>query len=306
VADLPPPREFGLGRGLDALIPPPPDSRSAHEVPLDRITANPQQPRARFDADELDALTVSITAHGVLQPVIVRGLANGNYQLVAGERRVRAARQAGLTTIPAVIRDPSEEEMIELALVENLQRTDLNPLEEALGFRVLIERFGLAHDAIATRVGRSRASVTNAIRLLDLAPETQEALLEGQISEGHARALAGLTVSELQVAALELVLERHLSVRQTEELVRRRRRPASTAAADDRADLQEVEQRLREILATRVAITRTRRGGRISIDFGSDEELGRLLSWIAGHAPSHDEAPLDPVPIPVAAGERGS
>lgn len=302
MADPIAPREFGLGRGLDALIPPPPDSQSAQMIPLERITANPQQPRARFDADELDALTVSIGAHGVLQPVIVRGLANGNYQLIAGERRVRAARQAGLTTIPAVIRDPSEEQMIELALVENLQRTDLNPLEEALGFRVLIERFGLAHDTIAIRVGRSRASVTNAIRLLDLAPETQEALLEGQISEGHARALAGLTVSELQVAALELVLERHLSVRQTEELVRRRRRPVA-AAADDRADLQEVEQRLREILATRVAITRTRRGGRISIDFGSDEELGRLLAWIAGHAPGPDHAHRDQVPVPVTAGE---
>ncbi len=303
MADVSTPREFGLGRGLDALIPPPPDSHAGLPIPLERIVANPQQPRARFDTDQLDALAVSIAAHGVLQPIIVRGLANGNYQLIAGERRVRAARQAGLTSIPAVVRDPSEEEMIELALVENLQRTDLNPLEEALGFRVLIDRFGMPHEAIASRVGRSRASVTNAIRLLDLAPETQEALLEGQISEGHARALAGLTVSELQVAVLELVLERHLSVRQTEELVRRRRRPVRDTAAPDRDDLQEVEQRLREILATRVAITRTRRGGRISIDFGSDEELGRLLSWIVGHAPTPEQSDAEPVAIGI--GELG-
>lgn len=291
-----PPREFGLGRGLDALIAPPDGSGDARQIPLDRIVPNPHQPRARFEGQDQDVLAASISAHGVLQPVVVRGLANGDYQLIAGERRVRAARQAGLTQVPAVIRDPSEEQMIELALIENLQRTDLNPLEEAMGFRVLIERFGLAHDAVASRIGRSRASVSNALRLLDLAPETQEALLEGKISEGHARALAGLTVTELQVAALQIVLERHLSVRQTEELVRRRRRRGrgdETVAV--RGDLQELESHLREILATRVAITRTRRGGRISIDFASDEELTRLFAWIIRTAPENDE--IDPIPI---------
>jgi ParB family chromosome partitioning protein len=291
-----PPREFGLGRGLDALIAPPDGSGDARQIPLDRIVPNPHQPRARFEGLDQDVLAASISAHGVLQPVVVRGLANGDYQLIAGERRVRAARQAGLTQVPAVIRDPSEEQMIELALIENLQRTDLNPLEEATGFRVLIERFGLAHDAVATRIGRSRASVSNALRLLDLAPETQDALLAGKISEGHARALAGLTVTELQVAALQIVLERHLSVRQTEELVRRRRRRGrgdETVAV--RGDLQELESHLREILATRVAITRTRRGGRISIDFASDEELTRLFAWIIRTAPENDE--IDPIRI---------
>jgi len=291
-----PPREFGLGRGLDALIAPPDGSGDARQIALDRIVPNPHQPRARFEGQDQDVLAASISAHGVLQPVVVRGLANGDYQLIAGERRVRAARQAGLTQVPAVIRDPSEEQMIELALIENLQRTDLNPLEEAMGFRVLIERFGLAHDAVASRIGRSRASVSNALRLLDLAPETQEALLEGQISEGHARALAGLTVSELQLAALQIVLERHLSVRQTEELVRRRRRHGrgdETVAV--RGDLQELESHLREILATRVTITRTRRGGRISIDFASDEELTRLFAWIIRTAQENDDT--DPIRI---------
>ena len=291
-----PPREFGLGRGLDALIAPPDSSGDARQIPLGRIVPNPHQPRARFEGQDQDVLAASISAHGVLQPVVVRGLANGDYQLIAGERRVRAARQAGLTQVPAVIRDPSEEQMIELALIENLQRTDLNPLEEAMGFRVLIERFGLAHDAVASRIGRSRASVSNALRLLDLDPETQEALLEGKISEGHARALAGLTVTELQVAALQIVLERHLSVRQTEELVRRRRRRGrGDESVAVRGDLQELESHLREILATRVAITRTRRGGRISIDFASDEELTRLFAWIIRTAPEIDE--IDPIPI---------
>jgi ParB family chromosome partitioning protein len=149
---------------------------------------------------------------------------------------------------------------------------------------------------VAGRIGRSRASVSNSLRLLDLAPETQEALLEGQISEGHARALAGLTVSELQVAALQIVLERHLSVRQTEELVRRRRRPGrGDATVAVRGDLQELESHLREILATRVSIARTRRGGRISIDFASDEELTRLFAWIVRNAPENDD--IDPIPI---------
>jgi ParB family chromosome partitioning protein len=297
-------REYGLGRGLDALIPPPSDGEAGRQIPLDRIVANPHQPRARFEEAELGELAASIDAHGVLQPIVVRGLPNGDYQLIAGERRVRAARLAGLSQIPAVVREPSEEEMVELALIENLQRTDLNPLEEAIGFRLLIERFGMAHEAVAGRVGRSRAAVSNALRLLDLAPETQEALLDGQISEGHARALAGLTVPELQVAALAIVLERQLSVRQTEELVRRRRRqarPDPQVAPEE--DLAELENRLRGLLATKVAITRTRRGGRISIDFGSDEELERLIGWIIGTA---REPNGTPVSVPIAAGSEGT
>jgi ParB family chromosome partitioning protein len=296
-------REYGLGRGLDALIPPPADGEAGRQIPLDRIVANPHQPRARFEEAELGELAASIDAHGVLQPIVVRGLPNGDYQLIAGERRVRAARLAGLSQIPAVVREPSEEEMVELALIENLQRTDLNPLEEAIGFRLLIERFGMAHEAVAGRVGRSRAAVSNALRLLDLAPETQEALLDGQISEGHARALAGLTVPELQVAALAIVLERQLSVRQTEELVRRRRRqarPDPQVAPEE--DLAELENRLRGLLATKVAIIRTRRGGRISIDFGSDEELERLIGWIIGTA---REPNGTPVSVPIAAGSEG-
>jgi ParB family chromosome partitioning protein len=295
-------REYGLGRGLDALIPPPSDGEAGRQIPLDRIVANPHQPRARFEEEELGELAASIDAHGVLQPIVVRGLPNGDYQLIAGERRVRAARLAGLSQIPAVVREPSEEEMVELALIENLQRTDLNPLEEAIGFRLLIERFGMAHEAVAGRVGRSRAAVSNALRLLDLAPVTQEALLDGQISEGHARALAGLTVPELQVAALAIVLERQLSVRQTEELVRRRRRqarPDPQVAPEE--DLAELENRLRGLLATKVAITRTRRGGRISIDFGSDEELERLIGWIIGTA----REPTAAVSVPIAAGSEG-
>ncbi len=294
---MPDQREFGLGRGLEALIPPPAGSEDGRQIPLDRIVANPHQPRARFEGAELTDLAASISTHGVLQPVVVRGLPNGDYQLIAGERRVRAARMAGLAQIPAVMREPTEEQMVELALIENLQREDLNPLEEALGFRLLIDRFGMPHEAVASRVGRSRAAVSNALRLLDLAPETQEALLEGQISEGHARALAGLTVPELQVATLAIVLERQLSVRQTEELVRRRRRQARPDPVEaQQDDLQELENRLRGLLATKVAITRTRRGGRISIEFASDEELDRLMTWILRNVPERQ---------PVAVGANG-
>ena len=294
---MPDQREFGLGRGLEALIPPPAGSEDGRQIPLDRIVANPHQPRARFEGAELTDLAASISTHGVLQPVVVRGLPNGDYQLIAGERRVRAARMAGLAQIPAVVREPTEEQMVELALIENLQREDLNPLEEALGFRLLIDRFGMPHEAVASRVGRSRAAVSNALRLLDLAPETQEALLEGQISEGHARALAGLTVPELQVAALAIVLERQLSVRQTEELVRRRRRQARPDPVEaQQDDLQELENRLRGLLATKVAITRTRRGGRISIEFASDEELDRLMTWILRNVPERQ---------PMAVGANG-
>jgi ParB family transcriptional regulator, chromosome partitioning protein len=269
---VPDQREFGLGRGLDALIPPPAGSEDGRQIPLDRIVANPHQPRARFEGAELTDLAASISTHGVLQPVVVRGLPNGDYQLVAGERRVRAARMAGLAQIPAVIREPTEEQMVELALIENLQREDLNPLEEALGFRLLIDRFGMPHEAVASRVGRSRAAVTNALRLLDLAPE-------------------------LQVAALAIVLERQLSVRQTEELVRRRRRQARPDPVEaQQEDLQELENRLRGLLATKVAITRTRRGGRISIEFASDEELDRLMTWILRNVPERE---------PVAVGASG-
>jgi ParB family transcriptional regulator, chromosome partitioning protein len=274
---------FGLGRGLDALIPGGRDDAAVLEVPLDRIERSPNQPRAAFDEELLGELAASIAVHGVIQPVIVRNLADGSYQLIAGERRLRAARLAGLDTIPVVVRDASDgSDSLELALIENLQRADLNPIETALAYRELIDRFGLTHEAVARQVGKSRVAISNALRLLDLAPETKQAIVEGRITEGHGRALAAITIPELQRAVLGVVLERGLSVRQTEELVRRKREEAP-AAAERRTlghDLVDLEAQLRGVLATKVGIVRTRRGGRLVIEFYSDEELDRLYSII--------------------------
>jgi ParB family transcriptional regulator, chromosome partitioning protein len=288
-------RAFGLGRGLDALIPAGTDAAGVLELPLDRIERSPNQPRADFDEGLLGELAASIAVHGVLQPVIVRNLADGSYQLIAGERRLRAARLAGLDTIPAVIREASDgTDSLELALIENLQRADLNPIETALAYRELIDRFGLTHEAVARQVGKSRVAISNSLRLLDLAPETRQAITDGRISEGHGRALAAITIPELQRVVLSVVLERQLSVRQTEELVRRKR--AEAPVAPERRsighDLQDLEAQLRGVLATKVGIVRTRRGGRLVIDFYSDEELDRLYSIITrgAGAPPADTA----------------
>ena len=273
-------RSFGLGRGLDALIPGAVTAAAIQQIAVDRIVPNPHQPRMLFPAGDLEALANSIRAHGVIQPVVLRASAAGDYELVAGERRLRAARMAGLSHVPAVVRSSSEIDMLQLALIENLQRADLNPLEEAVAFEELATTFGLTHDQIAGQVGRSRAAVSNALRLLDLQENTRRALLDGRISEGHGRALASLTQPAAQEAALELVLERRMSVRQTEELVRRHGRAGRPAGEPANDDIAELEARLRQHLATRVSIVRSRRGGRIVIDFGTTEELERLTGLI--------------------------
>ena len=280
-------RAFGLGRGLDALIPRTHEESGVQELPIDRISRNPHQPRGQFDDEQLAELAASIALHGVLQPVVVRVGADGAYELVAGERRLRASRLAGKATIPAVVRDTSGDEMLQLALVENVQRADLNAIEQAQAYRELTDRFGLTHEEVARQVGKSRVAVSNSLRLLDLAPETQRAILDGRISEGHGRALAALSVHEFQRAVLQVVLDRHLSVRQTEELVRRRREhPEAKARQPLTGDLADVEAQLRGMLATKVGIQRTRRGGRLVIDFYSDEELDRIYSIITRGAGS--------------------
>jgi ParB family chromosome partitioning protein len=274
-------RPFGLGRGLEALIPPAAGGTAALEIPIDRVARNPHQPRSNFDDASLGELSASIAAHGVLQPIVVRSTSDGAYELIAGERRLMASRAAGLSTIPAVVRETAGGEALELALVENLQRADLNAMEEAGAYRELIDRFGLSHEAVARQVGKSRVAISNALRLLDLAPETRQAIVDGRISEGHGRALAAITILELQRAVLQLVLDRRLSVRQTEELVRRKRSaPASHQPALLTGDLADLEAQLRGILATKVGIVRTRRGGRLVIEFYSDEELDRLYGII--------------------------
>ncbi len=275
-----PERAQGLGRGLAALIPQRADVRPGQvDIPLASIRPNPDQPRRRFGEAEMATLVASIREHGVLQPVLVAETLDG-YQLIAGERRVRAAQAAGLDRIPAVIRVLDDRSRLELALVENLQREDLDPIEAARGFRRLIDDFGFTHEDIAERVGRARSTVANTLRLLDLAAVVQLAIGDGRISEGHGRALGGLSPDH-QEHVLGAVIDQELSVRQTEELVRRKRAEQPSRERPNLShDLQDVEAQLRGMLATKVGIQRTRRGGRLVIDFYSDEELDRLYSII--------------------------
>jgi ParB family transcriptional regulator, chromosome partitioning protein len=281
-------RPQGLGRGLAALIPQRgPTTNGSIEIPLARIRENPRQPRLRMDDDALAALAESIRQHGVIQPVLVTETIDG-YQLVAGERRVRAARLAGLDRIPAIVRQLADRQQLELALVENLQREDLDPIEAARAYRQLIDDFAFTQAELATRVGRARSTVANTLRLLELNSAVQDAVVSGAISEGHARAIGGLP-TETQAHVVSAVIEDDLSVRQTEELVRRLREPrpipaeaAPRPAADP--DVERVEEDLRRSLGTKVRLTRTRRGGRITIEYYGDEELARLYQRLTGGA----------------------
>jgi ParB family chromosome partitioning protein len=280
-------RSSGLGRGLAALIPQRSTGAGPVEVPLSRIRPNPLQPRKKIGQAELEALAASIAEHGVLLPVLVTETLDG-YQLVAGERRFRAAQLAGLERIPVVIRQVADRDQLELALVENLQREDLNPLEEAHAFRQLIDDFGLTQEDVAARVGRARSTVANTLRLLDLDDRVQADVIEERLTEGHARALGGLP-REQQARVAETVIERDLSVHQTEELVRRLRepRPVPTAEAERPRldpDLERVEEELRRSLGTKVTLARSRKGGRIIIEYYSDEELAQLYDRLTGGA----------------------
>jgi ParB family chromosome partitioning protein len=277
-------RQSSLGRGLSSLIPQRTQNAATTEIPIERIRPNPRQPRQRMDPAELDSLAASIREHGVLQPILVTETLDG-YQLVAGERRFRASQQAGLERIPAVIRQLADRDQLELALVENLQRADLGPLEEAHAYQSLVGEFAMTHDQIAQRVGRAKSTITNTIHLLDLEASVQEALSDGKLSAGHARAIGGLPTEQQARVAIS-VIDQGFSVRHTEEMVRRLRdpRPASAAAAARTLDpdLERVEDDLRRTLGTKVTLARSRKGGRIIIEFYSDEELGQLYDRLIG------------------------
>ncbi len=276
----------GLGRGLGALIPNL-DGDRPREIALRDIVANPDQPRHRFDEESLASLATSIAEHGVLQPVLVTQ-APGGYQLVAGERRFRAAQMAGLDRIPAIVRTVDEQQRLALALVENLQRTDLNPLDEARAFRRLADEFGLTQEEIGTRMGRSRPAVANTLRLLDASVSVQEAVEDGRISEGHARAIAGLDSHDEQGHLLAVVTGRALSVRKTEALTRRLKESALGPGEDVSGepavdpDIERLEAGLRSALGTKVTLSQRRRGGRITIDYYDHDDLARLYERLAG------------------------
>lgn len=282
-----PERPQGLGRGLAALIPQRTGGTPGPiDLLIDHIRPNPYQPRRHFDPAELATLTASIREHGVLQPIVVTEALDG-YELVAGERRLRAAAAAGLERIPAIVRRFDDRARLEIALVENLQREDLDPIEAALGFRRLIDEFGFTQEDISERVGRARSTVANTLRLLDLAPVVQTAVVDRRLTEGHARALGGLSI-EHQERVVGTVVDQDLSVRQTEELVRRLREPRGktqeTTTRPRRADpeLERVEEDLRRALGTKVSLAKSRAGGRIVIEYYSDEELGRLYERLTG------------------------
>ena len=274
-----------LGRGLASLIPQRDGpASSVLDVPLSRVVPNPHQPRHHWDDADLADLAASIREHGVLQPVLVTETIDG-YQLIAGERRVRAARLAGLDRIPALVRQLADRDQLEVALVENVQRSDLDPIDEALAYRQLIDEFGLTQERVAERVGKARATIANTLRLLDLHAAVQAAIAAGRITEGHGRALGGLPVDD-QAQVLATVVGQGLSVRQAEELVRRLREPRATREPATKprldAELERVEEDLRQRLGTKVSLTRSRKGGRIVIEYYSDEELGRLYDRLIG------------------------
>ncbi|UCC61534.1 MAG: ParB/RepB/Spo0J family partition protein [Anaerolineae bacterium] len=285
----------GLGKGLAALIPTElaelaeAAAASIREVHLDAIAPNPHQPRQKQDLAALQELADSIREHGLIQPLIVttalpdQQVAGVSYQLIAGERRWAAARLAGLSAVPVIVKEATAQQMLELALVENIQRADLNPLEEAAAYRQLIDEFGLTQEEVAARVGKSRVAVANVVRLLRLPDEVKAALLEGQISEGHARALLAAEAAEKMIQLLRVVIRQGLNVRQTEELVRRGTAEAQPQApAPPSPDTAALEDRFRQALGTKVRLLRSQKGGRLVIHFFSEEELQAIYDAIVG------------------------
>lgn len=278
-------KKSGLGRGLEALIPGGESEATGNvvSIPVDKISPNPRQPRTFFDEEEIQELAASIEAHGIIQPLIVsEAVRAGEYLLIAGQRRWMAARLAGLNTVPAIIRPASDQERLEIALIENVQRADLNPLEAAEAYRQLVEDFDLSHEEIAARVGKNRVTITNTLRLLKLPEDIKKCLRENEISEGHARVLLSLTTPQAQSAALKTILNQNLNVRQTEELVRKLsgERSKIKFKSAPSPEISDLEKRLRARLGTKVNLNKRGKGGTITIHFYSDEELNSLLSFI--------------------------
>lgn len=275
----------GLGRGLSALIPGAADETALVEVPVNGVASNRRQPRQAFGDESLEALARSIREVGVLQPIVVRKVEDEGYEMVAGERRLRAARMAGLATVPAIIRTTDDTEALREALIENIHRQDLAPLEQAAAFQELQDELGVTQEDLARRLGHSRPHIANTIRLLNLPADVQTLLAEGAITAAHGRALLALDDPEGQRALAQRVAAEGLSVRQTEELVRTysahpaSRRAAERPAAKD-AKLLQIEEAVGDALGTRVRVQRAKRKGKIVIEFGSKAELDRIVSRI--------------------------
>ncbi len=288
----------GLGRGLSALIPGAPEAGESAsgllEVPVNAIGPNPKQPRTLFDDAEIASLAASIREVGILQPIVVRKSGDSRYEVVAGERRLRAAKVAGLATVAVVVRDTGDSDLLREALIENIHRQDLGPIELAEAFRALIEELGLKQEELAERVGLSRSHIANTLRLLQLPLDVQQLLTDGKLQAGHARTLLSLGDKEaISTLALRVTAE-DLSVRETEDLVRRYLEPApesatkpekASAPAPDQGQMGEVEEILSEQLATRVLIKMGKKRGQVIIEFGSADDLERIVSEIIGSGP---------------------
>ncbi len=296
--------KHGLGRGLGALIPPPrvvSTEPGVQQIELAQIEPNPRQPRHTMRTPEIEELADSIREHGLLQPLLLTSASSGNgarYQLIAGERRWRAAKLAGLNQVPAIVRGTTPQQMLELALVENVQRADLNPLEEAEAYRQLMDEFGLTQEQVARKVGKDRTTVSNMLRLLKLPEALKQAVAEEKVSEGHARALLQLNDEKRELAMFKVIVEKNLSVRQTEELVRRTletvpgkndhrhngngngKGKSYDAIAHQMPETSSIEDDLRRALGTKIELIRSHKGGKIIIEFYSDEELDDIYRKI--------------------------
>ncbi|NLA07601.1 MAG: ParB/RepB/Spo0J family partition protein [Firmicutes bacterium] len=277
----------GLGRGLSALIP---DietitGQEIRELPINEIQPNPFQPRKRFDESKLAELAESIRQHGIVQPLVVRQKGD-TYELVVGQRRLQAARIIGLETVPVIVNAFEDIEMVQVALIENLQREDLNVIEEAEAYKRLIEEFGMTQEELARVLGKSRPAITNTIRLLNLSPEVQEIVSRGTISMGHARALLAVDDLRLQEKVCRYIVDKQLSVRETEEVVRRvvatGRLEKAKARKNQMKDphIVSIEERLRRVLGTQVRVCPGKKKGKIEIEYYSDEDLERILSLV--------------------------
>lgn len=271
-----------LGKGLAQLIGEQADAVPS-EAPVEAIVPNPRQPRRRFDADALRELAASIKVHGVLQPIVVRALPNGKYELIAGERRWRASKLAGLTHVPIHVKTADHQASLELALIENIQREDIGPIEAALAYRLLMEEFGMTQEQVAERVGKSRAAVANTVRLLRLPRRVIQALEEHAITEGHARPLLALDSQEEQLALLDRILNEGLSSKQVEQVVKRDPKPKrakKTVVGPEDPNWQALQDRASEVLGSPVTLTGTERGGSIVIRFFSEDDLIRLMDQL--------------------------
>jgi ParB family transcriptional regulator, chromosome partitioning protein len=301
-------QNYGLGRGLSSLIPPKnakitkpnedvnyfgaapgegsvknissTPNAGVQEVEVIKIVPNPHQPRAHFDEERLGELAESIKTHGILQPIVATKIANG-YEIIVGERRFQAAKIAGLKTVPVIVRDATEQQKLELAIIENIQRHDLSAIEEARAYQELAAEFDLNQEEIAQKVGKSRSAVANKIRLLNLPVEIQKALAGGQITEGHAKAILAITNPEKQRALYELILKNNLTVRQAEDKTKEISVKSHKRLMHIDPEIKELENKLVGILGTKVKVTKSGGGGRITIEYYSDEELNNILSKIS-------------------------